>query len=111
MKHHLLFLLAVMTLTTLACAVPAAVMTPTVGHDTPKPVVMTTPVMTAVVTASLSLNVRQSPGEHERVIGALYNGDPVVMTGKCSDGWAQIEWQGGKAWVNAGYLSENKCKE
>lgn len=68
----------------------------------------------AYVTATRSLNVRVRPGERERVIGALYFGDLVTLTGECSKdpkGWAQIEWQDGTAWVRAKFLSQNKCSE
>jgi uncharacterized protein YgiM (DUF1202 family) len=43
-------------------------------------------------------------------IGYLYNADAVTLTNKCSDGWAQIKWQGATAWVRAKYLSDNKCQ-
>jgi uncharacterized protein YgiM (DUF1202 family) len=65
----------------------------------------------AQVTAFQSLNIRVRPGEREAVAGYLYNGNIVTLTGRCSEGWAQIEWQGRTAWVNAKYLSDNKCKE
>src|ERR1043165_9593468 len=68
----------------------------------------------AKVTVSQSLNVRQSPGKTARVIGYLYRGNQVVMTGKCSrdpKGWAEIKWKNGTAWINARFLSDNLCKE
>lgn len=58
-----------------------------------------------------SLNVRERAGEDQKVVGALYAGDPVVLTGSCLNGWAEIAWQDGTAWVNADYLSQNKCSE
>jgi len=87
---------------------PEPVMTTT----TPKATVMT--VMTtikATVTAMQSLNVRQFPGHDKPGIGVLYHGDIVVMTGNCTRGWAEIVWKGGVAWLNARYLSDNKCKD
>lgn len=63
------------------------------------------------VTATRSLNVRVRPGERERVIGYLYSGDPVTLIGKCQNGWAQIKFKNQAAWVNARYLSDNRCKE
>jgi len=60
------------------------------------------------VTASRSLHVRAEP--LGIVIGYLYAADTVTLTDKCSDGWAQIEWRDGTAWVKAKYLSENSCQ-
>ena len=65
----------------------------------------------ASVTALQSLNVRQRAGEYQKVIGALYAGDLVTLTGDCSDGWAEIIWSDSVAWVNSDYLSENRCKK
>lgn len=59
-----------------------------------------------------SLNVRQTPDEYGLVLGYLYHGNQVELTEKCTDdGWAEIIWNGGTAWVNADYLSDNLCKE
>lgn len=65
----------------------------------------------AVVTATRSLNVRESAGNNQRVIGVLFSGETVELTGECAKGWAQIVWKNGVAYVNAKYLSDNKCKE
>ena len=64
----------------------------------------------ATVTATRSLNVRKDPGNRARVIGALFSGDRVELTGLCRDGWAQIVWKDSTAWVNASFLSENICQ-
>jgi len=64
----------------------------------------------STVTAVQSLHVRQEPNENAPVIGYLYSGDNVTLTGECLGGWAQIEWNGGAAWVNARFLSENECQ-
>jgi uncharacterized protein YgiM (DUF1202 family) len=101
----------------LACVMSAGAV-PSVGEPTPKvletsipsPTLSPTLYPTHRVTAARSLNVRQTPGTQARVIGALYTDDPVQMTGKCKTGWAEIVWKTGRAWVNAGYLSDNLCK-
>lgn len=62
------------------------------------------------VTAFEALHVRAAPGYQSDVIGYLYSGDSVTLTGKCQTGWAQIEWRGANAWVNARFLSDNKCQ-
>jgi hypothetical protein len=63
---------------------------------------------TAEVTAYQSLHVRTQP--LGKVIDYLYHGDTVTIL-DCRDGWAQIRWETGRAWVNADYLSDNMCKE
>lgn len=115
--YHLL----VFTLFLLACSVtslePAIVIraaTPSVTSEETAEKPVTSPTNSpkiADVTAIQSLNVRQRAGEHERVIGALYHGDQVTLTGNCAKGWAEIVWKDGTAWVNADYLSENKCRD
>jgi uncharacterized protein YgiM (DUF1202 family) len=106
-----LFLL--LALVALACSAPAHLPTvaatpqPTVVKPAPKqPTVQAAPV-TVQVTAD-SLHVRAEPMGLR--IGYLYNADAVTLTNKCSDGWAQIKWQGATAWVRAKYLSDNKCQ-
>jgi len=74
---------------------------------TPRP----TATRQAKVTATRSLNVRESAGEDKLVIGYLYHGDSVTLTEKCQDGWAEILFEDGTAWVNADYLTKNKCSE
>ena len=65
----------------------------------------------AVVTAFRSLNVRKRAGEREPVVGYLWFGERVELTGYCTRGWAEITWESGTAWVNSDYLSDNECKE
>lgn len=96
--------------------------TPTTVLTTPPPTVVKTPTTPAQavttlttpvrVTAIRALNVRVRPSEQSPAYReGLYHGSTVTLTGKCSEGWAQIEWLNGTAWVNADYLSDNKCKE
>lgn len=66
----------------------------------------------ATVTASQSLNVRErADWQQVRVLGVLYHGDQVELTGTCSGVWAEIVWEDGTAWVNSKFLSQNKCSE
>lgn len=65
---------------------------------------------TAIVTALEALHVRVRPGEQNAVLGYLYHDDLVTLTGNCQTGWAQITWKDRPAWVNASYLSKNKCQ-
>jgi uncharacterized protein YgiM (DUF1202 family) len=64
-----------------------------------------------VTVSADALHVRNEP--MGVVIGYLYHADSVTLTNKCSTdpaGWAEIEWQGGTAWVNSKYLSDNICQ-
>ena len=110
-KFPALFVFILLVMTMLACGLSVPVTSPT-ATKTPAKLVMTinTPVVVSV-TALRSLNVRSRPGHDKPVLGYFYNGNPVVMTGDCSRGWAEIVWMDGAAWVNARYLSSNKCRE
>ncbi len=83
--------------------------TPTAAAS-PAPSATGTPIAVRVI-ADTSLNVRQFPGENETVIGYLYKANTVTLTNRCSDGWAEIIWEEGVAWVNSRYLSKNKCQK
>jgi hypothetical protein len=111
MKRFLTFL-TLLFLTSLACSM-STYSIPAPHPNDPKPVVRSTPnaLVTAEVTANEALHVRNQP--LGVVIGYLYHSDTVVMTGECSTdpaGWAEIRWQDGTAWVNASFLSDNKCQ-
>jgi uncharacterized protein YgiM (DUF1202 family) len=64
-----------------------------------------------MVTAFEALHVRAAPGYRSEIVDYLFVGEDVQLTGVCRDGWAQIEWKNSTAWVNAKYLSKNKCSE
>lgn len=115
------FALAILALAILACAVPVGNPLPThspptataLAIPTPTPTKMPTeaPDTSAEVTAFEALHVRAAPDPQAEVLDYLYVGEDVSLTGKCSDGWAQIEWKGSTAWVNSKFLSRNKCSE
>lgn len=119
--NPILAALAILLFSILACASPGwtSAVSPTpilAGSLTPSftPAVSPTPILAGpvTVTAIRSLNVRVRPSEQSSAYKkGLYHGDGVTLTGKCYRGWAQIEWLDGTAWVNADYLSDNKCKE
>lgn len=111
------FLLAILLLAiaSMACNVVLAAPksankpVPTV-QITPKTVpTVTKPLPTVRVTAYQSLHVRTA--RMGTRIAYLYHGDIVTLTGTCDQGWAEIQWKGATAWVNADYLSPNKCSE
>ena len=107
------FGLVILVLAILSCRVsvgenPASVAIATTEES---PTLISNTPARASVTAVQSLNVRQRAGEDQKVIGALYAGDDVILTGECSDGWAEIIWAESVAWVNADFISDNLCKE
>lgn len=56
------------------------------------------------VRVSTSLNIRQSASTSAPIIGRLYNGTNVYITGS-SNGWYQINRNGLVGWVSASYVS------
>jgi hypothetical protein len=83
-----------------ALAIPTGTMTPLPTQES---------AATRAEVQAESLHVRSSPMGLR--IGYLHHADTVTLTNLCKDGWAQIIWRAGKAWVNAKYLSDNICKE
>lgn len=59
----------------------------------------------AQVNAS-SLNVRDLPGVHSKIIGVLHKGDKVTFEGRTSDGWSRIRRADGSiAYVSSQYVT------
>jgi len=56
----------------------------------------------AVVTNGGRLNIRSGPSSCSHVIGKLYRGDHIKLTGRYKNGWAQLK---GGGWVSASWLS------
>jgi len=55
-----------------------------------------------VATNGGRLNIRHKPNGCSHVIGKLYNGDHIPLTGRYKNGWAQLK---GGGWVSASWLS------
>ena len=55
-----------------------------------------------VTTNGSRLNIRHRPDSCSRVIGKLYPGDNIKLTGRYKNGWAQLK---GGGWVSASWLS------
>lgn len=60
---------------------------------------------TATVNAT-SLNVRSEPSSSSKQIGSLKKGSTVTVF-QIEKGWANISFNGGKAWVSSAYLQVN----
>jgi len=56
----------------------------------------------AVSTNGGRLNIRSRPSSCSHVIGKLYPGDYIKLTGRYKNGWAQLK---GGGWVSASWLS------
>ncbi|MEG4503487.1 SH3 domain-containing protein [Microcoleus sp. F6_B4] len=55
-----------------------------------------------VVTNGGRLNIRNRPDSCSHVIGKLYYGDHIKLTGRYRNGWAQLK---GGGWVSTSWLS------
>ena len=55
-----------------------------------------------VATNGGRLNIRSRPSSCSHVIGKLYSGDHIKLTGRYKNGWAQLK---GGGWVSSSWLS------
>lgn len=55
-----------------------------------------------VATNGGRLNIRHKPNGCSHVIGKLYHGDHIKLTGRYKNGWAQVK---GGGWVSTSWLS------
>lgn len=61
--------------------------------------------------ATTAVNVRTKPSASAPVIGVVYLGGTVKQTGRVSNGWVPVTWQGRSAWVSANYLTGVRATE
>lgn len=59
---------------------------------------------TGTVKVNTCLNVRSSASTSSSIIGKLYNGAAVTITGS-SNGWYKISYNGTTAWVSSSYVT------
>lgn len=60
------------------------------------------------VYATTSVNVRSSYSTSSSVVGSLSEGDSVTRTGKGSNGWSRVTYNGQTAYINSDYLTTEK---
>lgn len=60
------------------------------------------------VYATTSVNVRASYSTSSSVVGSLSEGDSVTRTGKGSNGWSRVTYNGQTAYINSDYLTTEK---
>ena len=63
------------------------------------------------VYATTSVNVRSSYSTSSSVVGSLNEGDSVTRTGKGSNGWSKVTYNGQTAYINSDYLTTKKPVE
>ena len=59
-----------------------------------------------VVFTTSNVNVRSGPGTEHNILTTYSSGTRVTPTSVTEDGWQQIEYQDGYAWISGDYLSE-----
>ena len=63
------------------------------------------------VYATGSVNVRSSYSTSSSIIGSLGEGDSVTRTGRGSNGWSRVTYNGQTAYINSSYLTTEKPEE
>ncbi len=58
---------------------------------------------TGAVISTDSINIRIGPGTTYKVVGGGKNGEEFVLTGETSNGWWQIKYDGGTAYISQTY--------
>ena len=76
------------------------------GHDTGDANVTVTDTNKTMYVVAENLNVRDSWSANSESYGMLKYGTAVTVTGKCSNGWMRIQFEGHIAYVSGEYLSE-----
>lgn len=57
--------------------------------------------------ATTSVNVRTGPSTSYAVVTTLVQGQQVSTTGRTSNGWTEVVWQGAARWMSSQYLSSS----
>lgn len=63
------------------------------------------------VYATSSVNVRSSYSTSSSVVGSLNAGDSVTRTGRGSNGWSRVRYNGQTAYISSEYLTTEKPEE
>ena len=63
------------------------------------------------VYATGSVNVRQSWSTSSKVVGSLSEGQSITRTGKGSNGWSRVTFNGSTAYVSSEYLTTEKKED
>lgn len=63
------------------------------------------------VYATSSVNIRSSYSTSSSVVGSLDAGDSVTRTGRGSNGWSRVSYNGQTAYISSSYLTTEKPEE
>lgn len=66
---------------------------------------------TVYVKSTGSINVRASWSTSSKVVGSLKNGDTITRTGKSSNGWSRVSYNGTTAYISSSLLTTEKPQE
>jgi len=81
------------------------------GGTTSKPKEPTFTKVNETVYVTKKVNVRQSYSTSSKSLGTLEVGESLTRTGKGSNGWSRVQYNGKEAYINASYLSTKKPEE
>lgn len=60
------------------------------------------------VWAKQDVNIREKPTTDSKKVGVLHEGNAVIRTGKTSNGWSKIIFDGSEAYISNYYLTEKE---
>lgn len=58
--------------------------------------------------ATTSVNIRKEPSKNADKVGLLSYGNEIEISGVCDNGWYQVVYGGGVAYISGKYLTESK---
>lgn len=76
------------------------------SHDTGDTGVTVSDLSKTMYVTAQTLNVRDSWSSGSTLVGTLKYGEAVTVTGRCSNGWMRIQYQGHTAYVSGEYLAD-----
>ena len=65
-----------------------------------------TDMQTTMYSTVVTLNVRATPSADGQRLGAVGQDTPLSVTGRCSNGWYRIDYDGGVGYVSGEYVAE-----
>lgn len=65
-----------------------------------------TPMQATMYSTTVTLNVRGTPSSDGEKLGMVGQDTPLSVTGRCSNGWYRIDYDGGVGYVSGEYVEE-----
>lgn len=72
--------------------------------------VTVTPCQMTMYSTVTTLNVRSAPSADSTKLGMVGQETPLSVTGKCSNGWYRISYNGGTGYVSGEYMKESETQ-